>query len=230
MRSYAVEVRWDGQVVSGVSGITPMRTTVEAVILRDGASGAVHTVPGRTTVTAMRLERGVSDDLAFHLWASGPPLRKDVEINLLDAADQLGVGYRLFQCWVSDYAVAPDVATGSVIESVTLSLDRWERVIPAPLVLADRLAQKRSGTVRRVSLKSLLTGHVEETERNLDALLAEAAAADTVLLFDEADALFADRTEVLDAHDRYAATEVDSVLQRLSQHPGEVVVTPPHEA
>ncbi len=230
MKSFAVEVRWDGQVVAGVSGITPMRTTVEAVILRDGASGAVHAIPGRTTVSAVRFERGVTDDLAFDLWASGPPLRKDVEVTLLDAADQLRVSYRLVQCWVSDYAVAPDVDTGRVVESVTLSLDRWVRVIPPPSVLADHLAQERSGTVRRVSLRSLLTGHVDETEHNLDALLAEAAASDTVLLFDEADALFGDRTEVRDAHDRFAATEVDSVLQRLSQHPGQVVVTPPDES
>jgi SpoVK/Ycf46/Vps4 family AAA+-type ATPase len=41
-----------------------------------------------------------------------------------------------------------------------------------------------------------------------------------VLFFDEADAIFGSRTTVGDAHDRYAAQEVDYLLKRLEAHRG----------
>jgi SpoVK/Ycf46/Vps4 family AAA+-type ATPase len=45
-----------------------------------------------------------------------------------------------------------------------------------------------------------------------------------VLFFDEADALFGKRTEVSDAHDRYANIEVSYLLQRLERYDGLVIM------
>jgi vesicle-fusing ATPase len=64
-----------------------------------------------------------------------------------------------------------------------------------------------------------------ETEKHLDAFFTAAEAAGAVLLIDEADALFGKRTEVRDAHDRYAHLDVDYLLQRLESYPGIVVLT-----
>ena len=48
--------------------------------------------------------------------------------------------------------------------------------------------------------------------------------APVLLLFDEADALFGKRTQVSDAHDRYANIEIDYVLQRMEQFDGLAVL------
>ena len=51
--------------------------------------------------------------------------------------------------------------------------------------------------------------------KNIGQLFMSVDAAGAVLLFDEADALFGRRTDVKDAHDRYANAEADYLLQRL---------------
>lgn len=71
-----------------------------------------------------------------------------------------------------------------------------------------------------------MTGRSEETERRLTELLDEAERAGAVLLFDEADAVFARRTQVQDSHDRYQTTELDVLLDRLAQARQPVFVVP----
>ena len=62
--------------------------------------------------------------------------------------------------------------------------------------------------------------YIGETEKNLGRLFDLAAETDVVLFFDEADALFGKRSEVKDAHDRYANLEVGYLLQRIEAHDG----------
>jgi SpoVK/Ycf46/Vps4 family AAA+-type ATPase len=52
----------------------------------------------------------------------------------------------------------------------------------------------------------------------------QAGAATAVLFFDEADALFGKRTEVKDAHDRYANLEIDCLLQKIEEYDGVVIL------
>jgi len=52
-----------------------------------------------------------------------------------------------------------------------------------------------------------------------------AAARQAILLFDEADALFGQRTGVRDAHDRYSNAETNYLLERIEQYPGLVILT-----
>jgi SpoVK/Ycf46/Vps4 family AAA+-type ATPase len=66
--------------------------------------------------------------------------------------------------------------------------------------------------------------YIGETEKNLERIFGAAAAGDLVLFFDEADALFGKRSEVSDAHDRYANIEVAYLLQRLESYHGLVVL------
>ncbi|MEM6723579.1 MAG: ATP-binding protein, partial [Bacteroidota bacterium] len=63
-----------------------------------------------------------------------------------------------------------------------------------------------------------------ETEKNLAALFAKAEHKDWILFFDEADALFGKRTNVRDAHDKYANQEVSYLLQRIEAYPGLVIL------
>jgi SpoVK/Ycf46/Vps4 family AAA+-type ATPase len=56
----------------------------------------------------------------------------------------------------------------------------------------------------KVDLSSIVSKYIGETEKNLSKIFEERSKASAVLFFDEADALFGKRTEVKDAHDRYA--------------------------
>jgi SpoVK/Ycf46/Vps4 family AAA+-type ATPase len=76
----------------------------------------------------------------------------------------------------------------------------------------------------KVDLSAVVSKYIGETEKNLERIFSAAAAGDLVLFFDEADALFGKRSEVSDAHDRYANIEVAYLLQRLETYDGIVVL------
>ncbi|NUR32018.1 MAG: ATP-binding protein, partial [Catenulispora sp.] len=76
----------------------------------------------------------------------------------------------------------------------------------------------------KVDLSSVVSKYIGETEKNLEQIFEAASAGDLVLFFDEADALFGKRSEVGDAHDRYANIEVAYLLQRLETYDGLVVL------
>jgi hypothetical protein len=76
-----------------------------------------------------------------------------------------------------------------------------------------------------VQLSSVVDKYVGETEKNLERIFTEADRTDAVLLFDEADAVFGKRSEVKDAHDRYANMESSYLLQRLESFDGIALLT-----
>ncbi len=77
----------------------------------------------------------------------------------------------------------------------------------------------------RVDLATVVSKYVGETEQNLDRIFDAAEGSNALLLFDEADALFGKRSEVKDAHDRYANIEVAYLLQRMEAYAGGVILT-----
>ncbi|WP_307167655.1 ATP-binding protein [Streptomyces rishiriensis] len=76
-----------------------------------------------------------------------------------------------------------------------------------------------------VQLSSVVDKYVGETEKNLERIFSEADRTDAVLLFDEADAVFGKRSEVKDAHDKYANMESAYLLQRLESFDGIALLT-----
>ncbi|WUH23819.1 ATP-binding protein [Streptomyces sp. NBC_00448] len=76
-----------------------------------------------------------------------------------------------------------------------------------------------------VQLSSIVDKYVGETEKNLERVFTEADRTDAVLLFDEADSVFGKRSEVKDAHDRYANMESAYLLQRLESFDGIALLT-----
>ncbi|MFE5111337.1 ATP-binding protein [Streptomyces sp. NPDC056663] len=76
-----------------------------------------------------------------------------------------------------------------------------------------------------VQLSSVVDKYIGETEKNLERIFTEADRTDAVLLFDEADAVFGKRSEVKDAHDRYANLESAYLLQRLESFNGIALLT-----
>ena len=89
---------------------------------------------------------------------------------------------------------------------------------------AEVLASELGFELYRIDLSAVVSKFIGETEKNLSRVFTEAEAGNAMLFFDEADALFGKRTEVRDAHDRYANVEVSYLLSRLEQHDGIVIL------
>jgi AAA+ superfamily predicted ATPase len=78
--------------------------------------------------------------------------------------------------------------------------------------------------VFRIDLSLVVSKYIGETEKNLAKLFNKAANKDWILFFDEADSVFGKRTNVRDAHDKYANQEVSYLLQRIESHPGLIIL------
>ena len=89
---------------------------------------------------------------------------------------------------------------------------------------AQVLARELGLDLFRVDLSRVMSKYIGDTEKNLSQLFDEARASGAILFFDEADALFGKRTEVKDAHDRYANLEIGYLLQRMEEHTGTTVL------
>jgi AAA+ superfamily predicted ATPase len=92
-------------------------------------------------------------------------------------------------------------------------------------LLAGLIANQLGLAMYQVDLSSVLSRWIGETEKALNRVFDQAERAHAVLLFDEADALFAKRTEVDDARDRYANVLVNFLLQRLERYSGVAILT-----
>jgi SpoVK/Ycf46/Vps4 family AAA+-type ATPase len=89
---------------------------------------------------------------------------------------------------------------------------------------AQVLARELGLDIYRIDLSRVMSKYIGETEKNLARLFDEAHAAGVILFFDEADAIFGKRTEVRDAHDRYANVEIGYLLQRMEEHEGVTIL------
>ncbi|MGE3539956.1 MAG: AAA family ATPase [Candidatus Tectimicrobiota bacterium] len=76
----------------------------------------------------------------------------------------------------------------------------------------------------RIDLSTVISKYIGETEKNLRQIFHEARHANAILFFDEADALFGKRSEVKDAHDRYANIEIAYLLQEMEAYDGIVIL------
>ena len=85
---------------------------------------------------------------------------------------------------------------------------------------AEVLAARLELPMYRIDLSQVVNKYIGETEKNLKRLFDLADLADILLFFDEADALFGRRTEVKDAHDRYANLEISYLLERMERFKG----------
>ncbi len=90
---------------------------------------------------------------------------------------------------------------------------------------ASLLGKYTSKDVYKVDLSMVVSKFIGETEKNLANLFARAESKDWILFFDEADALFGKRTNVRDAHDKYANQEVSYLLQRVENYDGLVILS-----
>jgi hypothetical protein len=85
---------------------------------------------------------------------------------------------------------------------------------------AEVVARTLGLDLYRIDLARVVSKYIGETEKNLDRVFTAAEAANAILFFDEADALFGKRSDVNDAHDRYANIEVSYLLQKMEDYDG----------
>ncbi len=89
---------------------------------------------------------------------------------------------------------------------------------------AEVIAGELDLPLYRIDLSQVVNKYIGETEKNLRRLFDAADTSDVLLFFDEADALFGRRTEVKDAHDRYANLEISYLLERMERFKGLAVL------
>ncbi|HEY9605887.1 MAG TPA: ATP-binding protein [Allocoleopsis sp.] len=85
---------------------------------------------------------------------------------------------------------------------------------------AEVIANELQLDLYKIDLSQIVSKYIGETEKNLDRIFTAAQTANAILFFDEADALFGKRSEVKDAHDRYANIEVGYLLQKMEEYEG----------
>jgi SpoVK/Ycf46/Vps4 family AAA+-type ATPase len=90
---------------------------------------------------------------------------------------------------------------------------------------ASVVARELDMELFRVDLSRVVSKWIGETEKNLSKVFDEAQHSNAIILFDEADSLFAKRTEVKSSVDRYANLEVNYLLQRMEQFGGVTLLT-----
>ena len=142
-KNFKFRVKWDGRVVAGISRISPLRRSTEAIEHREGGDpGTSRRSPGRTSYEPITLERGVTHDSAFEDWANLTTkpnaatetalasFRKNITIELYNEAGQMVLAYKVFRCWVSEYQALPSLDADhseTAIQSITLQNEGWER-------------------------------------------------------------------------------------------------------
>lgn len=87
------------------------------------------------------------------------------------------------------------------------------------------IARRLGIQVLRLDLSRVVSKYIGDTEKNLDSVFTDAQRSGAAILIDEADALLGKRSEVKDAHDRYANIEVAYLLQRMEAYEGLAILT-----
>ncbi len=90
---------------------------------------------------------------------------------------------------------------------------------------ASLLGKVTGNDVYRIDLSMIISKYIGETEKNLEKVFEKAEHKNWILFFDEADALFGKRTNISDAHDRFANQEVSYLLQRVEDYAGVVILS-----
>jgi phage tail-like protein len=143
-KSFKFRVRWDGNIVAGVSKVSALKRSTEVVSHREGNDlSTPHHSPASSKFEAITLERGITFAPEFEEWASktyGPGgdgvvsllnLRKDITIEMLNLQGTVVRAYNVFRCWVSEYTALPELdANGNAIafETIVLQNEGFERI------------------------------------------------------------------------------------------------------
>jgi phage tail-like protein len=144
-KSYAFLVYLDTSTtpIAGVSKVTGLKRSSDPIEYKEGGNAIIRKGLGRTKYEAITMERGITHDTDFELWANaaqlldkGAPttslknLRKELRIDFLNEERQVVLRFNVHRCWVSEYQALPDLDAGTnaiAIEHIKLENEGWER-------------------------------------------------------------------------------------------------------
>ena len=89
---------------------------------------------------------------------------------------------------------------------------------------AEAIANELHLGLQRVDLSAVVSKYIGETEKNLKRIFGVAEVSNSILILDEADALFGKRPEVNDSHDRYANIDSGALFQQMENNSGIVIL------
>jgi len=138
-------------------------------------------------------------------------LPEDVMRQLQELAAQVAQRHRVYEHW----GFGAKLTRGRGISALFSGPSGTGKTMAAE-ILANHLQLD----LYRVDLAGIVSKYIGETEKNLKKVFDVAERSGAILFFDEADALFSKRTDVKDAHDRYANLEVNYLLQRMEDYRG----------
>ena len=129
--------------VAAVSKVTGIKRSSDVIEYKEGGNALTRKGLGRTKYEAITLERGVTHDTDFEVWANyaqvldnGSPsqslknLRQEMRIELHNEEGQLAIRYLIHRAWVSEFQALPDLDAGGnavAIEHIKLENEGWER-------------------------------------------------------------------------------------------------------
>ena len=119
----------------------------------------------------------------------------------------------------SDWGFEQRIASGKGLKSLFAGASGTGKTMAAGVI-----ARELELDLYKIDLSSIVSKYIGETEKNLDRIFRAAQSSNAILFFDEADALFGKRSEVKDAHDRYANIEVAYLLQKIEEYEGVVIL------
>ncbi|HLV34691.1 MAG TPA: ATP-binding protein [Spirillospora sp.] len=193
-----------GQIARAVNTAADLATSRgETITMNDLYAGAQAHSSLRLGDMARRIiPRYDWDDLVL------PP---DQIAQLREIRERAEYAYRVQDEWGYGHKVAPNAGVSALFagESGT-----------GKTMSAEVIARDLGLVLYKIDLSSVVSKYIGETEKNLSVIFEEAQASNAILFFDEADALFGKRSEVKDAHDRYANIEIAYLLQRIETYDG----------
>jgi hypothetical protein len=187
---------------------------VQALLEPDGRIAATHLRAGARSGNGSALERLARRVEPAVTWADlvlPPPV--------LTALHEVALRARHREQVLGDWRMRPGGGRGVGVAALFAGDSGTGKTMAAEVIAHDLGLE-----LYVVDLATLVDKYVGETEKNLERVFVAAAGVNAVLLFDEADAVFGKRSEVRDAHDRYANVESAYLLQRMESFDGLVLL------
>lgn len=142
-KTFKFRVKFGTTTVLGISKVSALKRTTEVVKHRDGGNNSHdHKSPGRTSFDAVTMERGLTHDPEFEVWAnmahsyagdSSMDLanyKRDVTVEMQDEKGHTVYRYFLYNCWISEFTSLPELnanANALAIESLKMEIEGWSR-------------------------------------------------------------------------------------------------------
>jgi SpoVK/Ycf46/Vps4 family AAA+-type ATPase len=138
-------------------------------------------------------------------------LPADVMLQLREICERVSHRARVFEAWGFDGKSSLGKGLAAVFSGPSGT---------GKTMAAEIMARELGLELFKIDLSGVVSKYIGETEKNLARVFDDAESSNAVLFFDEADALFGKRSEVKDAHDRYANVETSFLLQRMEEYEG----------